>query len=121
MRLGFVINPLAGIGGSVALKGSDGDDIVELAMSRGASLKAETRASIALQEISQQAVSDDIEILTAAGTMGENVLRSYDLPCQVVYESKDHTTADDTKAVVQQFLEQGVDLIVFAGGDGTAR
>lgn len=121
MRLGFVINPFAGVGGPVALKGSDGEDIVELAMSRGASLKAEARAAVALQEISQQAVSDEIDILTVAGTMGENVLRSHDFPCQVIYQASDHTTAEDTKAAVQQFLEQGVDLIVFAGGDGTAR
>lgn len=121
MRLGFVINPLAGIGGSVALKGSDGEEIVELALSRGASLKAEKRASVALQEISQQAVSHDVVIFTAAGSMGENVLASHDLPCKVVYEAGEHTTPADTKNVIHLFVEQGVDLIVFAGGDGTAR
>jgi predicted polyphosphate/ATP-dependent NAD kinase len=121
MRLGFVINPLAGIGGSVALKGSDGKDIVELALSRGASLRAETRASVALQEISQQAVSHDIIFLTAAGAMGEDVLLSHELPCEVIYEAGERTTADDTKNVVRRFVELGVDLVVFAGGDGTAR
>ena len=121
MRLGFVINPLAGIGGTVALKGSDGEDIVELALSRGASLKAEKRASVALQEISQQAVTNDIVIFTAAGSMGENVLTSHDFPCKVIYEAGEHTTPVDTKNVIRLFVEQGVDLIVFAGGDGTAR
>ena len=116
-----MINPLAGIGGSVALKGSDGEEIVELALSRGASLKAEKRASVALQEISQQAVSHDVVIFTAAGSMGENVLASHDLPYKVVYEAGEHTTPADTKNVIHLFVEQGVDLIVFAGGDGTAR
>jgi predicted polyphosphate/ATP-dependent NAD kinase len=121
MRLGLVINPLAGIGGAVALKGSDGEEIVELAFSRGASLHAETRASVALQEITQQAVSQDIRFFTAAGAMGENVLRSHELPCEVIYEAGERTTANDTKNVVRRFVELGVDLIVFAGGDGTAR
>lgn len=121
MRLGFVINPLAGIGGSVALKGSDGEDIVELAFSRGAALRAGSRASVALREISQQAVSHGINFLTAAGDMGEDVLRSHELPCEVIYEAGRHTTAADTKNAIRRFIEQGVDLIVFAGGDGTAR
>lgn len=121
MRLGFVINPLAGIGGSVALKGSDGEDIVALALSRGASLKAESRASVALQEISQQDVAHEFDIFTAAGAMGENVLVSHGLPCNVLYQAGEHTTPADTKNVVRLFVEQGVDLIVFAGGDGTAR
>ena len=121
MKLGFVINPLAGIGGSVALKGSDGKDIVELALSRGASLKAEKRASAAVQEFSGLAVDEQLEVLTAAASMGENVLKANGLDCDVLYTAADHTTSADTKGVIRLFVEQGVDLIVFAGGDGTAR
>jgi predicted polyphosphate/ATP-dependent NAD kinase len=121
MKLGFVINPLAGIGGSVALKGSDGDDIVELALSRGASLKAEKRASAAVQEFSRLAIAEQLVILTAAASMGENVLAAHGLPCEVLYRAEEHTTSTDTKNVIRLFVEAGVDLIVFAGGDGTAR
>ena len=121
MKLGFVINPLAGIGGSVALKGSDGKDIVELALSRGATLKAEKRASAAVQEFSGLAVDEQLEVLTAAASMGENVLKGNGLDCDVIYTAADHTTSADTKDVIRLFVEQGVDLIVFAGGDGTAR
>lgn len=121
MKLGFVINPLAGIGGSVALKGSDGKDIVELALSRGASLKAEKRASAAVQEFSRLAIDEQLEVLTAAASMGENVLKANGLDCDVLYTAADHTTSADTKYVIRLFVEQGVDLIVFAGGDGTAR
>lgn len=121
MKLGFVINPLAGIGGAVALKGSDGDDIVELALSRGASLKAEKRASAAVQEFSRLAIAEQVVVLTAAASMGENVLVTHGIPCEVLYTADEHTTSTDTKNVIRLFVEQGVDLIVFAGGDGTAR
>lgn len=121
MKLGFLINPLAGIGGTVALKGSDGDDIVELALSRGASLKAEKRASAAVKEFSPLALSEQLVILTAAASMGENVLAAQGLPCEVVYTAAEHTTSADTRNVIRLFAQQGVDLIVFVGGDGTAR
>ena len=121
MKLGFVINPLAGVGGSVALKGSDGDDIVELALSRGATLKAEKRASVAIEQFTELAADERLEIITAAASMGENVLIACGLDCTVVYTAAGHTTSVDTKNTVRQFVEQGVDLILFAGGDGTAR
>jgi predicted polyphosphate/ATP-dependent NAD kinase len=118
MKLGFVINPLAGIGGSVALKGSDGQDIVELALSRGAHPQAEIRARAAMQEVT---VVDGLSIFTASGSMGENVLHALKLPCEVVYKTDAKTSAMDTKKVIRQFVNKAVDLIVFAGGDGTAR
>jgi predicted polyphosphate/ATP-dependent NAD kinase len=118
MKIGFVVNPFAGIGGAVALKGSDGRDIVELALSRGASPQAEVRAATAMKEIVSQ---KGFAILTAAGGMGENVLRSLTLPCEVVYTATGQSSAEDTKNVIRRFAENQADLIVFAGGDGTAR
>jgi predicted polyphosphate/ATP-dependent NAD kinase len=118
MKLGFVVNPFAGIGGSVALKGSDGEDIVELALSRGAIPQAEARATLAIQKITSV---NDVSIYTAADAMGENVLAKLNLPCKVIYKAEQHSTADDTKKVIRLFVENEVDLIVFAGGDGTAR
>lgn len=118
MKLGFVINPLAGIGGAVALKGSDGHDIVELALARGAHPQAETRARTAMQMITPV---DNLEIFTASGSMGENVLHALNLPCEVLYKIDEQTSATDTKQVIRQLVINGVDLIVFAGGDGTAR
>ena len=76
MKIGFVVNPFAGIGGAVALKGSDGKDIVAQALSRGAKPQAETRAKIAMQQISS---TKDFTIFTAAGSMGENVLHALNL------------------------------------------
>jgi len=128
MKIGFVINPFAGIGGAVALKGSDGKDIVALALSRGAIPQAETRAKIAMQQVSS---TNDFAIFTAPGSMGENVLRTLNLPYDVLckvdeqvadeHATDEQTTAEDTKNVIRLFVEKAVDLIVFAGGDGTAR
>ena len=123
MKIGFVVNPFAGIGGAVALKGSDGKDIVALALSRGARPQAGTRAQIAMQQVSS---TNNFTVFTAAGSMGENVLRSLNLPYEVIYRvveemADEQTTAEDTKNVIRQFVEKAVDLIVFAGGDGTAR
>ena len=123
MKIGFVVNPFAGIGGAVALKGSDGEDIVVQALSRGANPQAETRAKIAMQQISS---TNDFTIFTAAGSMGENVLHALNLPYEVLYKvvkeaADERTTAEDTKNVIGMFVEKSVDLIVFAGGDGTAR
>lgn len=118
MKLGFVVNPFAGIGGAVALKGSDGSDIVAQALSRGARPQAEIRARIAMQKIKSL---ENCTIYTAAGAMGENLLRELDIPAVVLYSAENTTSAEDTKKTIQLFVENEVDLIVFAGGDGTAR
>jgi predicted polyphosphate/ATP-dependent NAD kinase len=122
MKLGFVINPYAGIGGAVALKGSDGRAIVEQALSRGASPQAQKRASAAMQKLTvDRDILSGASILTAAGGMGEDVLRALDLPCEVVYQGEQQSSAVDTKNTIRLFAQQQVDLIVFVGGDGTAR
>lgn len=117
MKIGFVINPLAGIGGAVALKGSDGTEIVERARELGGQSQAQSRASSALGKIT----SKDCKFYTAAGEMGEGVLDEYKLPYEIIYTPEGRTSADDTKAVIRLLVEMKVDLIVFAGGDGTAR
>jgi predicted polyphosphate/ATP-dependent NAD kinase len=120
MKLGLVINPLAGIGGSVALKGSDGSAIVDQALARGAEPMAGERSRTALQKLAQHAVS---EVKTASSDMGENLLRQLAIPCSVVYhvDNRQRTTAQDTQKAVQALVTAGIDLLVFAGGDGTAR
>ncbi len=123
MKIGFIVNPFAGIGGTVALKGSDGQDIVEKALSLGAKPQAQARARIAM---SQLCADKGFTVFTAAHSMGENILRELNLPYEVlckVDEQKagQQTTAEDTKNAIRLFARQQVDLIVFAGGDGTAR
>jgi len=122
MKLGFLINPYAGIGGAVGLKGSDGQAIVEQALARGALPQAQKRATAAMKKLSlNRGVLFGASILTAAGGMGEDVLRALTLPCEVIYQGEEKSSALDTKNVIRLFVKQQVDLIVFAGGDGTAR
>lgn len=117
-RLGLIINPLAGVGGSVALKGSDGADIVARALELGAIPKALERTRIALKAVQGM----DLEVLTWAGLMGETVAREMGFPHRVLGQPQSNpSTADDTGAAAQALKRAGADLILFAGGDGTAR
>jgi predicted polyphosphate/ATP-dependent NAD kinase len=116
-RIGFLINPVAGMGGAVGLKGTD--DKVEDALLRGAEPQAKNRAKITLNYLKN---SKDLIFFTPAGAMGEDALRETGVQdVQVVSHPANKTTARDTKIAVQQFIEQDVDLILFCGGDGTAR
>jgi predicted polyphosphate/ATP-dependent NAD kinase len=119
--LGFIINPIAGIGGSVALKGSDGDDIAEKALALGATAKANQRASLALSILLPY--RDQITIYCANDLMGEKTAKALGFTTEVVFQTRDteHTTAEDTENTVQALLAKNIDILLFAGGDGTAR
>ena len=119
MRIGFVVNPVAGMGGAVGLKGTDGPQILREAIARGAQKVAPARATAALTEIKKRRL--EIEFLTASGEMGEDELRASGLDLRVVASADSTTGPDDTVRAVRAFLAEGVDLILFAGGDGTAR
>ena len=119
-RLGVVVNPFAGIGGALALKGSDGADVREKALAMGAEKKANEKMAKALSIL--EALSEQFTIVTAGGEMGEDVCASLGLPFEVVYRSaSQQTEGEDTERAVQAFLGCSLDVILFAGGDGTAR
>ncbi len=113
---GFLLNPVAGLGGAVALKGTDGQE--EEALRRGAVPRAAARAVQALSLLKD----DDILWYTCAAPMGEDVLAGAGIDrYTVLYRPSVPTSAIDTKAACRAFMDAGVDLIVFCGGDGTAR
>src|SRR5208337_4457257 len=115
-RLGFLINPVAGMGGSVGLKGTDGN--ADEARRRGALPRAQERAAITLRYLS---ASPDLFFITCSGEMGESVLRECGITSyRVAYSFQGNSTAEDTKRAMSAFLQEGVDLILFCGGDGTA-
>ena len=117
-RLGLIINPLAGLGGSVGLKGSDGQAGQALAL--GATPQAMSRASTALTELLP--LRDNFSVLTVAGDMGQSVCEALGLNYQLVYTPAAWpSTAADTETAAALMAEQGVDILLFAGGDGTAR
>jgi len=118
VKVGFIINPIAGMGGSVGLKGTDGEETLKEAISRGARPIAQVRAEHAARGLKDLA---GFEYLTCSGAMGASVLTKAGLLHKVVYVAHDGTTRTDTMQAVKVFMEQQVDLIVFAGGDGTAR
>jgi predicted polyphosphate/ATP-dependent NAD kinase len=116
-KIGFLINPIAGMGGAVGLKGTDGN--VEEARKRGAVPLAINRAKITLYALKN---NHELVFLTPSGVMGEDVLREIGMQAvKVVSHADKLSTAQDTKNAVRQFLAEGVDLILFCGGDGTAR
>jgi len=117
-RLGLIINPLAGLGGSVGLKGSDGQ--AEQALALGATPQAMNRAQTALTELLAQ--RGQFEVFTVAGDMGESVCAQIGLQYQLLYRAAGTpSTAQDTETAAKLLAEHGVDLLLFAGGDGTAR
>lgn len=123
-RVGFVINPIAGMGGRVGLKGTDG--LAAEAKRRGAEPLAGVRAEEALRALKNllditPGVSP-IEWFTAAGAMGHDALRAAGFAAiEVVHVPAAQPSAQDTHASVRKFLQTRVDLLLFCGGDGTAR
>ncbi|MWV39326.1 ATP-NAD kinase family protein [Natrialba sp. INN-245] len=145
--IGVVVNPIAGMGGRVGLKGTD--DTLEEAKHRGAEARAPDRAREALESLFSRLPT--LSVYTAAGVMGEYAAVDAGYEPEVVYDpsadgsgadvegdpssgdrreadgppseidpAEAGTTAADTHQAVRAFLECGVDLILFVGGDGTA-
>lgn len=120
MTIGLVANPFAGVGGPAALKGSDGAEAVEEAKRRGSESRVRERVTLVLEAIRVQA--DRFSLVTVSGDMGAGICDALGLPCDIVADMPTgQTSADDTRAAVKALQAHGVDLILFAGGDGTAR
>ncbi len=118
-RIGVVVNPIAGMGGRVGLKGTDGK--VEEARARGAKPRAPDRARDALDALA--ATDVDVVVVAAPGQMGEDVARDTGFDPDIVdvpSGGTGTTSAADTRAAVRAFVERGVDIVLFTGGDGTA-
>lgn len=116
LRLGLVVNPVAGIGGRAGLKGSDGLEIQHLAKERGFHSAAIERTKKALSELPKAT-----KVLTIGGEMGENAVLLAGLDPELVYSPESPSNSVDTVRATKALVDSGVDLIVFAGGDGTAR
>ena len=118
-RVGVVVNPIAGMGGRVGLKGTDGK--VEEARERGAEPRAPGRARNALDALAD--TDGPVSLLTAPGKMGEDVAREAGFDPETVAVPSGgvgETSPADTRNAVRAFAEAGVDVVLFVGGDGTA-
>jgi predicted polyphosphate/ATP-dependent NAD kinase len=123
-RIGFIINPIAGMGGRVGLKGTD--RVAAEALRLGAAPIANVRAIEALKRLKDlldgAAKAPAVEWFTASATMGEDALRATGFSAvKRVQDATVQPSAEDTRAAVQKFMAVGVDLVLFCGGDGTAR
>jgi predicted polyphosphate/ATP-dependent NAD kinase len=120
VKLGLIVNPIAGLGGRVGLKGSDGDEVQALARARGAIPRSGDRARDALVVLARRGVA--LELLTSPGAMGEDAARAAGLKPAVIGPPQKHpTTGEDTRQAAREMTGRGAELILFAGGDGTAR
>ncbi len=117
--LGFIVNPIAGMGGAVGLKGTDGGETLRRAISLGAEPIAPARAELFLSKL--KLAEGEVDLLVGAGMMGESEAEKLGFTCKPFGEMKKETASEDTKLVAKSMMEAGVDLLVFCGGDGTAR
>lgn len=115
--LGLIVNPVAGMGGSVGLKGTDGEMYKE-ALKLGAEPVTPSRTKDLLAHVKRY---DDITLLVAPGGMGEQHIEGFAVPFEVIGEIDRESSAVDTKRIARAMVDRGIELLVFVGGDGTAR
>ncbi len=119
-KMGLIVNPIAGMGGRVGLKGSDGEETLRRCIELGADPEAPRRAAEALRQM--EPIKEDIEVFTYSGEMGaEEALDCGFAPIVIGSVERGSTTPGDTREAARRMCEKGVDLLLFAGGDGTAR
>jgi predicted polyphosphate/ATP-dependent NAD kinase len=115
--IGLIVNPVAGMGGSVGLKGTDGETY-KWALELGAKPVTPRRTKDCLSRIERK---DDVTWLVAPGRMGEEYAAAFDMPFTVIGAVGEQTSAEDTKRIAAEMVDRGVELVIFVGGDGTAR
>lgn len=116
-HIGLLVNPIAGMGGSVGLKGTDGDTI-EHARALGASPVTPQRTRDMLEHL---AIPRELRWSAPSGSMGGDYLEALSIPYTAIDDVAEETSAEDTRRIARQLVKAGVDLLVFVGGDGTAR
>ncbi|UOW66635.1 ATP-NAD kinase family protein [Paraclostridium bifermentans] len=120
INIGLIVNPIAGMGGSVGLKGTDGEDILKEAISLGSKPKSPTKAIKALKEL--ESIKDNIKVITGPKDMGENEAKVLNFNVEVInIENENSTSSKDTIKLAKDMLGKEISILIFVGGDGTAR
>lgn len=122
MRVGVVVNPDAGLGGRLGFKGSDGR--AKEARAAGAQDRAGPRMLQCLNKLESLLISSlnrgkvKPEIYALDGRMGGHwIPKDYNS----IGDTPGTTSAEDTNKLVKQLIDCDVDVILYAGGDGTTR
>jgi predicted polyphosphate/ATP-dependent NAD kinase len=119
-KLGLIINPIAGMGGRVGLKGTDGPEILKKAIQLGAKPVSRRRTGEALKAL--LSLKDSVDLFTCPRKMGEEIAIDCGFEPQIIDGvSLSSTSAKDTQKAARAMQERGVDILLFSGGDGTAR
>ncbi|MFX1312933.1 MAG: ATP-NAD kinase family protein [Promethearchaeota archaeon] len=116
-KVGLIVNPIAGMGGSVGLKGTDGA-IYKQALKMGATPVAPSRM---IRFFSNLRDKENVLFLVAPGKMGEDLIKTHRYKFEVVGEIGIETTSEDTIRIAKTMLKKNIELLIFCGGDGTAR
>ncbi len=116
LKVGLIVNPIAGMGGSVGLKGTDGE-AYKKALELGARPVTPQRIEETLALIKRK----DLLFLVAPGKMGEDHIKKFNFNYKVVGKIGKETKAEDTKRIARDMLNEKIELLIFVGGDGTAR
>jgi predicted polyphosphate/ATP-dependent NAD kinase len=117
-KIGFLVNPIAGMGGRVGLKGTDGEKTLKEAIRKGAKPVSPEKGLKFLEEVQRR--DDQSDLITAPGSMGADIASQLNIKHEIVGQVNKTTTPEDTVRVTS-LMKQKVDLIAFCGGDGTAR
>jgi len=120
-KIGFIVNPIAGMGGKVGLKGTD--SVINQAIKLGAKPIAHIKAEETIKEFVSSFSNNEIQWFTCSGLMGEYELKNAGIKnIEIIYKaSNKNSTSIDTKNACKEFLKKQIDLLFFCGGDGTAR
>ena len=131
MKIALLVNPLAGLGGAVGLKGSDGSDLQAVAIAREGRARGAARVAAFLEclTVAQddnadaflQPSAQPITWVAWGGLMGADYLQQLGFDFEQLGAPRAPSSAQDTIDATATFVEYGVDLIIFVGGDGTAR
>jgi len=120
LKIGFLVNPIAGMGGRVGLKGTD--NVLSKAFAIGAKPVSPLKATEFLKKLKELELTRKINLLTCPGVMGEDEVTSAGLQAETLPMTiGTETSAEDTKLAIKLMVKNNVDLVVFVGGDGTAR
>ena len=114
---------MAGIGGAVGLQGSDGLTLQREAVKRHGVPRGPERLDRVFPALAERLPleSEDIAWLTWGGAMGADALASAGVNASILGAPEHPSTGADTRQAVAALCAKGIDLLVFVGGDGTAR